>query len=720
MSLLAPLYALGALAIALPIVFHLIRRRPKAEAQFSSLMFLSPSPPRLTRKSRLDQWPLLLLRALAIALIALAFARPFWRSSASRPLDAIGRRVVVLLDTSGSMRRSDLWEQSRQQLTSVIEASTVNDQLALMAFDSEVRTIVPFDSAISNSGTSQTQRLLDAVDSMQPGYAQSRLGAALIEAADLLLTTGDSSEQSASIPSEIVIISDLQSGCDLTPLQTYQWPESITVSIAAVTAAESGNLSATVLPQIDTAEERRAPQLRVRFTNTSDAVENQFMYFWDDDPDSQDHVVQVPAGQSRVVKVDIPPSSTGMLRFVGDSEEFDNQVHVVLPRKVSQEVVYIGPVVDEQNPLDDLFYFLRQVTLGDFWRTVGFTRAEAMDASRNLDPSDTPLVILSGSLEEPTINLLKRYLSDGGNVLFVLDQSSSGYAAIENTIRDLSDGSTIEIADAEVGDYAMLEKIDFADPIFRPFDDPKFNDFTRVRFWKHRQLVVDSSSPWRTIASFDDGNPALLQQEIGNGRMMLLAAGWQPQQSQLALSSKFVPLLAGMMLSNRPSETLRSGYDIGEDGLVPMELPGRLTSPDGSTQTIEDPLELKSLKLPGIYRFAALNAARDQSPAADDDSESNARADVDSDADAVSFALNLPASESQTVPLAQEDLEKFGISLQRRQSTEEIEAARRQLQDVELESRQRIWQWLIVLAIGILFIETLLATHLARKQQALP
>ncbi len=60
MSFLTPLYILGALAIAAPIVLHLIRRTPKGEVPFSSLMFLAPTPPRLTRRSRLDNILLLL------------------------------------------------------------------------------------------------------------------------------------------------------------------------------------------------------------------------------------------------------------------------------------------------------------------------------------------------------------------------------------------------------------------------------------------------------------------------------------------------------------------------------------------------------------------------------------------------------------------------------------------------------------------------------------
>ena len=77
MSFLAPLYFLGGLAIVGPIVFHLIRRQPKGEVEFSSLMFLDATPPRLTRRSKLDHLLLLLLRALALILIAMAFARPF-------------------------------------------------------------------------------------------------------------------------------------------------------------------------------------------------------------------------------------------------------------------------------------------------------------------------------------------------------------------------------------------------------------------------------------------------------------------------------------------------------------------------------------------------------------------------------------------------------------------------------------------------------------------
>src|SRR5215208_4743479 len=121
MTFLAPLYIAGALAIALPIVFHLIRRTPHGRQAFSSLMFLSPSPPRLTRRSRLSNVLLLLLRAAALALLAFAFARPFFDRGANASVSqSRGRRIALLVDTSASMRRGDLWQQATRHVEKVL------------------------------------------------------------------------------------------------------------------------------------------------------------------------------------------------------------------------------------------------------------------------------------------------------------------------------------------------------------------------------------------------------------------------------------------------------------------------------------------------------------------------------------------------------------------------------------------------------------------------
>ena len=86
MTFLAPLFLLGALAIAGPVLFHLIRRNTKEKFTFSSLMFLRPDLPRVTRKSRLEAILLLIVRCALLAVMALAFARPFFRQSNHPPM----------------------------------------------------------------------------------------------------------------------------------------------------------------------------------------------------------------------------------------------------------------------------------------------------------------------------------------------------------------------------------------------------------------------------------------------------------------------------------------------------------------------------------------------------------------------------------------------------------------------------------------------------------
>ncbi|HPU57624.1 MAG TPA: BatA domain-containing protein, partial [Verrucomicrobiota bacterium] len=145
MSFLAPLFWLGALAVAGPILFHLIRRAARERMPFSSVMFLRPTPPRMTKRSRLEHISLLILRCLCLILLAAAFARPFFRRDVSEVAPASeGRQAVLLIDTSASMRRDNLWEDAVAAARRHLEKVAHTDQFAVLAFDRQPRTLVTF------------------------------------------------------------------------------------------------------------------------------------------------------------------------------------------------------------------------------------------------------------------------------------------------------------------------------------------------------------------------------------------------------------------------------------------------------------------------------------------------------------------------------------------------------------------------------------------------
>src|SRR3954463_6667346 len=122
MNFLFPAFLVGLAALAVPVVLHLRHREKDKPQIFPSLMFLEQLPIRTAQRRRITDWPLLLLRALAITLLVLAFARPLW--SRPRVVAALAgeRTVIVLLDRSMSMGHRGVWPAAVDSARRVISA----------------------------------------------------------------------------------------------------------------------------------------------------------------------------------------------------------------------------------------------------------------------------------------------------------------------------------------------------------------------------------------------------------------------------------------------------------------------------------------------------------------------------------------------------------------------------------------------------------------------
>lgn len=101
MAFLAPLFFIGLAAIAVPVIVHLIQRERKDIIEFPSLMFIQKIPYQSVERRRIHNWPLLLLRTAAMALLVAAFSRPFFTEdpvSAASVATSGAREVMILLD----------------------------------------------------------------------------------------------------------------------------------------------------------------------------------------------------------------------------------------------------------------------------------------------------------------------------------------------------------------------------------------------------------------------------------------------------------------------------------------------------------------------------------------------------------------------------------------------------------------------------------------------
>jgi hypothetical protein len=242
-------------------------------------------------------------------------------------------------------------------------------------------------------------------------------------------------------------------------------------------------------------------------------------------------------------------------------------------------------------------------------------------------------------------------------------------------------------------DYLLLGDINFSHPLFTPFANPRYSDFTKIHFWKHRPLSLKTPAATTVVARFDNGDPAVVERTLGTGRVLAFASGWHPDDSQLALSSKFVPLMGGLLDLACGGVATPAGISIGAAVPVPSSStnPTTVFAPDGrETQVPAEAATFTATDQPGIYR-------------------------VMSGTSETRFAVNLPAAESDTAPLDAEQLEqrgvRFGSGLTRAERIERV----RQQRDTELESRQKVWFWLIGAALGVLIFETWWAGRAERR-----
>ena len=100
-----PLAWLGLAALVVPIVVHLLARRPARHEPFPTIRFLPAATMKPVRRGRPSDWPLLVVRAGIVTAAVAALTQPLWLSDSRER--ALGQQIAraVIVDISRSMER---------------------------------------------------------------------------------------------------------------------------------------------------------------------------------------------------------------------------------------------------------------------------------------------------------------------------------------------------------------------------------------------------------------------------------------------------------------------------------------------------------------------------------------------------------------------------------------------------------------------------------------
>lgn len=692
-AFLAPLFLLGALAVAVPVYVHLTHRERKDAIPFPSLMFLRRVPYRTVRRQRLRHWLLFLLRALAVLVLAAAFARPFVDRAALGPaVVGDGRELVILLDRSASMAYGDRWSRGVDAVRDAIARLRAVDRATLVAFADRAEAVT--------QATSDRPILRSALDAMRPLSVGTRYAPALQLARDLL--------EASELPNrEIVLVTDFQRA-GWTADTPVRMPDGTVVTVVDLSTSQPVNVAVTGVQLDRTGDAGERLVVTARLTAASaDSVVGVGATLEIEGQAVETRQVTVPAGNAATMAfapVPLPDRVVrGRVRVDGDALPHDDTFgFTVAPRAAV-------PLLILQHPdagAGELLYLRQALAIGSAppfrldvasATTVG---PETLDGQAAVVLFDAPYP--SGE----TGRRLRAFVESGGGLLVVLGPRS-GNAAWPPDARGMLGDRPGPAIDRDEGRGGTLSVLDYRHPLFEPFSASSGADFSTARFFRYRRWTSPDSAV--VLARFDDGAPALAEHRWGAGRVLVWTAGAANRWNDLPLQPVFLPFvhqLARYVASYRPVPAWQPAgrvidlvHDLpvrgwGAAGTMFDEEPGDLIveTPSGTRYALaaESGYRLELIEH-GFYRIRSERSG-----------------------DSTLVAVNTEPSESD-LTIVDPEVVSAAIGSGDPDDTR-LARLTATLTPAEKERRQALWWYLMMAVLLLLFTESLVADRLSGRR----
>lgn len=544
MSLLAPLFLLGGLLVALPVVLHLTRKRREPVPFPSFLLLRATAATARWKRRRFRHLPLLLLRCLALALLAAAFAQPLLeKSDAGGAASSAPTDLAVLVDRSASMAITGRIEAAREAAAREIESLDRGDRAILLSF------------ADRATGHSELTEDFDALRSelarIEPGDGGTRVSVALGLAARLLPATRGRRR-------EVVLISDLQrTGFeDGTPspslppgvgLRVHRIgagpPPNAGVRDVRVSAEGGEQIAVAASVGFSPGSDRASPDLDVELVVAGEVVDRQS--------------VAIDAGRSANVRfAPIPAPSEAReaeVRVFGDAFPKDDRFRFVIPPEAALRVADFG---------ESALHVREALAVGTapaFAVISAPLRGESAAGSA-LSGVRAALVRDPGRLDTGAARALADFVRGGGGVIVALGPRRMP-DAVWSELEDVLPARPGQILDRQPA--GRIADFDVRHPALTPFRGEAASALSRAAFYRYRTLG-ELAEGADVLARFDDGRAALLSRSAGDGVALLLASSLDARWNDLPRRPAFVPLLHRLVEAAAQYERLPVAWRVGD------------------------------------------------------------------------------------------------------------------------------------------------------------
>lgn len=677
MTFLSPGYVIFTVLFVVPIAIHLIGRSRARVRRFAAIDLLMRGDRRVARRTKIRQWLLLLLRALAIAAVPLILAKPFLEApSADLPAAAVGgaQSAVLIIDDSMSMsaerRGQPLLDVAKARARRIVEALSGDADAAVLLASRGAVAPVP-------QLTADRARLLRAIGEVRPTYRQTDVTGALKRAAQIL-------ESASHHERRVYLVSDMAAhgfsgeapwaagrGPLLVPVDVADGSSRANRAIVDLKTEPAANLGPRgVRISVELANFGGEPIKELPVTLRVDgkpvtkglvdvaahgrAVKRFF------------HVFQRGAGDAEIgvhdVAVELPPDA-----LPADDRRF---ARVEVRRDL--RVLLVDGDARTSRRDDEVFYLETALRPGERDESQLDVSTAAPDELSGRRLADFDVVFLC-NVKAPDGASLRDYVQHGGGLFIalgdnvdpdtydealgdLLPQPLQALRTVGATAGDRSDG---ERRAGGPGQEQRLARFDRNHPLLAPLGEQHaVEGLEAARFSRYALFKPKAEGEREVLLRFADGAPALIEARYGEGRVLLWASTVDRDWTSLPLQPAYLPLMqqATRYLARAPMREPEPPLTVGQRHDIPLSSSGgdlrvEVTQPSGRQRTLERDRVAGRRKVvfdatdePGIYRVAAAGRDGVLRPRQD-----------------ATFVVNVDAAESDPTPIDPARLQQLAV-----------------------------------------------------------
>ena len=716
----------GLAAMSVPVIIHMMQSPRARQIDFPCIRFLKMVQKKATRRTRLKNLILMLLRMLLIALICLGMAKPWRENEETNVLPDAPVSMVVVLDNSYSMGYRDAgrsrFDQAREAAIGLLDTLKPGDEVAVLLMNEVAEPYI-------REFTTDLDRVRKALRVAEVSVVGTNVDPAIREALRLASRAGSAAAKAKPTTKLDAETAKAMEETEqrrrkeihvLTDLQALGW-ESVLKSGFLKNVATEARIFVTSFGRKATFNSY-VEAASVTATGTGEATVTAQVRA--SGAGSPGNIVTLSINGRNVAQETFAvrpgkPASVPMVARFGDSGTFrctlslqedglvvDDRFHFTVEVGERSEVLVVDGDPSGVPHLSETFFLRTALNPGGAYGDEGATAISA----RIVTPEQLPLQSLDGlrsvvlcnspPLGGDSLLKLENFLREGGSVWIFLG---------DNCVADnYNQWSFLPITlTTPYGD--RTKKRSFALGGQRG-DHPLFKrkiDMRSARFFVAYGTASGTvKKGGAVLAHFDNGRPAMIEAPFGRGKVLLFTSTCDLAWTNLPLRRAFLPWVHQVIYYLSNQDTKAQAYRLKDKvtfEALSSEYKEVITVTDpGGRRTVLRPqveggyarAEFTDTHEPGLYQVVA------------DAAFSNSGG----------FGVNLDVTESDLSLLSSETLERAAppglitfVDGPSRSVVEEIKRTR---------EGEEWWPFLFKLAILIFLIESLFGNLISRAKRA--